>query len=124
MELLFKGLSVKEIMAQLWVWINAGFAPASIALGLVSDLMIGILWMKNIYGISIAWWESAFIIIIGILSLTLLGYIWYKTKFQEYILTYMNTQGNKQNVDAFKYYEEIKKGNEEIKKILERNGMK
>jgi hypothetical protein len=115
---MFSGMKPKEVLAQLWVWLTSGFTPASIALGLVSDLMIFIMWMKSVYGISVYWWETLAISIVGIIGLLLIGYIWIKSKFQESITSYNNEHTNKEWNDHVNLNRRINERLERIEKQL------
>jgi hypothetical protein len=120
-DLMFHDMTPKQILAQLWVWLTSGFTPASIALGLVSDLMIFIMWMKSVYGVSVYWWETLIISIIGVLGLLLIGYVWIKSKFQESITSYNNEHTNKEWND---HVELNRKINERLERIEKKMGEK
>ena len=118
---MFHDMTPKQILAQLWVWLTSGFTPASIALGLMSDLMIFIIWMKSVYGISVYWWETLIISIVGIMGLLIIGYVWIKSKFQETITSYNNEHTNKEWNDHVKLNRKI---NERLERIEKRLGEK
>ena len=112
--MIFKGMTPKEVLAQLWAWLTSGFTPASLALGISSDMMIFVIWVKTEYGMQIQIWMSVVIILVGMLCLVLLGYIWFKTGFQVAVNVYL-TDSNKPWMDFMKKYDEDMK---EIKKRL------